>query len=371
MQNPKKNMDLPKVIFSLVFVICMIIASFWIVRPFVLGFIWASMIVIATWPFMIKLQSWFGGQRSFAVIIMTLSLLLLFIIPSVILVHIIINNSIPLIHLLSSGKFKFPTLIWLQDCPIIGNKLLHNYKKIINGGGNNIINQLQPYIGRTTEFFFIQASHFGRFIIHLGFMLVFSVILYWNGEKVTNIIRHVAFKLASQSGDAVVLLTGQVIRSVALGVVVTALLQGLLGWFGLIISGIPYSVLFMILTILFCLIQLGPLPILVPIAIWLYWNNNIIWGTFLLVWSGIICILDNILRPMLIKIGIDLPALLILSGVIGGILAFGIIGIFIGPVILIISYRMIASWMYEAPISKILVQHSTKKIPHKKKKTKY
>lgn len=370
MKDPQESMDLPKITFSLIFIITMAIASFWVIRPFVLGFSWASMVVIATWPFLLKLQSWFGGNRFFAVIVMTLILLLLFIIPAVFLVSTVIDNSIPLIHLFASKDFSFPKLIWLQDIPLIGEKLFLNYRKIIDGGGGGLIIQLQPYIGRTTEFFFIQAGHFGRFIIHLVFMLIFSTLLYWNGEKVTYTIRHIAFRLASQSGDSVVLLAGQAVRAIALGVLVTALVQGALAWMGLAISGIPYSSLLMIIVVLLCLIQIGPLPVLIPAIIWLYWINHTTWGTILLIWSCIICILDNILRPMLIRIGIDLPALLILSGVIGGLLAFGMIGVFIGPVILVISYRMILSWMYEAPVSHFLLNNITKKLLKKKKNIK-
>lgn len=370
MKDRRESMDLLKLAFSLIFIIAMAIASFWVIQPFVLGFAWASMIVIATWPLLLKLQNWLGGNRLFAVFMMTLILLLVLIIPAVFLVNILIDNSIPLIHILMSKDFKLPELLWLQDIPLIGTKLFLNYQKLIKGGSVGLISQLQPYFGKTTEFFFIQARHFGRFILHLSFMLIFSALLYWNGEKVSNTIRHLAFKLASHSGDAVVLLAGKAVRAVALGVVVTALLQGLLGWIGLVISGIPYSALLMIVIILLCLIQLGPLPVLIPAIVWLYWSDDTTWGTVLLIWSCIICILDNILRPMLIRIGIDLPSLLILSGVIGGLLAFGMIGVFIGPVILVISYRMILSWMYEAPISYFLLDNFTKKLLKKNVKTK-
>ncbi|CAL4042388.1 AI-2E family transporter YdiK [Buchnera aphidicola] len=349
MYNYKNSIDLPQAIFSLFFFIILTLTSFWIIRPFFLGFSWASMIVIATWPFMLKLQFLFGGKRYFAVIIMTIFLLLIFIIPVVFLVNSLIENSVPLMNWLTSGKLQFPNLNWLQDIPIIGIKLFISYHKLLNEGGVSLITQIQPYMGITTEFFIIQVGNFGRFVVDLIFMLIFSSILYWNGEQVGNIIRHFAFRLAAKPGDAVVLLAGQAIRAVALGVVVTALVQGILGGIGLVTLGIPYASLLMILIILFCLIQLGPLPVLIPAIVWLYWHGNATSGTVLLVWSGILCILDHILRPVLIRIGADLPILLILSGVIGGLLAFGMIGLFIGPVVLVISYRLLSSWMNEIP----------------------
>ncbi|RWR03513.1 hypothetical protein ED28_00570 [[Pantoea] beijingensis] len=349
MKNLQRDVDLPQIIFTLMFVIIMIVACFWIVQPFILGFAWASMVVIATWPLMIALQGWLWGRRSLAVIVMTLLLVLLFVIPVALLVNSLIDNSGPLINWAKSGRLVIPQLLWLQDLPMVGNKLYSSYQTLIEGGGGAVMAKLQPYVGRTTGFFVSQAGHFGRFMIHLGLMLLFSVLLYWRGEQVGNGIRHFAFRLASHRGDAAVLLAGQAVRAVALGVVVTALVQGVLGGIGLVVTGIPYATLLTVLMILCCLVQLGPLLVLVPAIIWLYWSGDTTWGTVLLVWSCVVGTLDNVLRPMLIRMGADLPMILILSGVIGGLIAFGMIGLFIGPVVLAVSYRLVSVWMHEAP----------------------
>ncbi len=153
-------------------------------------------------------------------------------------------------------------------------------------------------------------------------MLLFSALLYWRGEQVAQGIRHFATRLAGVRGDAAVLLAAQAIRAVALGVVVTALVQAVLGGIGLAVSGVPYATLLTVLMILSCLVQLGPLPVLIPAIIWLYWTGDTTWGTVLLVWSGVVGTLDNVIRPMLIRMGADLPLILILSGVIGGLIAF-------------------------------------------------
>lgn len=156
--------------------------------------------------------------------------------------------------------------------------------------------KLQPYIGRTTSFFVSQAGHFGRLMVHLALMLLFSILLYWRGERVGQGIRHFAYRLASRRGDAVVLLAGQAIRAVALGVVVTALLQGVIGGIGLALSGIPYATILTVVMILCCLIQIGPLLVLVPAIIWLYWSGDTTWGTVLLVWSCVVATMDSFVR---------------------------------------------------------------------------
>ncbi|QCI24223.1 AI-2E family transporter YdiK [Buchnera aphidicola (Muscaphis stroyani)] len=354
MQNPKENMDLSQSILSLIFVISMSIVSFLVIYPFILSFSWASMIVIATWPLMLKLQRLFGGDRFFAVLLMILILILLFIIPIVFLVHSLIQSSIPLVHWLSSNTLEFPELSWLQDIPLVGKKIFSSYHKLLEGDGGELIREVKPYMGRTTEFVVVQAKKCGLFIVHLGLMLFFSIILYWNGEKISNSIRHFAFRLSNKNGDAIVLLAAQAVRAVALGVVVTALIQAILSGIGLFISGMPYWTLLMIVIVFSCLIQLGPLPILIPCILWLYWNKDTNLGTVLLVWSLFLFILDNVLRPFLIRMGADFPIILILSGVIGGLIEFGIIGLFIGPVVLVIFYRLIISWLYGISISSFL-----------------
>ena len=348
MKSLYRDMDLPQILFTLMFILLLIVACLWVVQPFILGFAWASMVVIATWPLMFKLQNLLWGRRSLAVIAMTIILLLLFIFPIALLVNSLIDNSAP-VFAWATQSHMMPELTWLNSIPMIGEKLYSSYHKLVAGGGAAIMTQVQPYIGRTTGFFVAQAGHFGRFMIHLAVMLLFSVLLYWRGEQAAHGIRHFAFRMAGRRGDAAVLLAGQAIRAVALGVVVTALVQGILGGIGLAISGIPYATLLTVLMILCCLVQIGPLLVLVPAIIYLYWSGDTTWGTVLLIWSCVVGTLDNVLRPMLIRLGADLPMILILSGVIGGLIAFGMIGLFIGPVVLAVSYRLVSVWTHEAP----------------------
>ncbi|MER2788967.1 AI-2E family transporter YdiK, partial [Escherichia coli] len=287
--------------------------------------------------------------RSLAVLVMTLLLVMVFIIPIALLVNSIVDGSGPLIKAISSGDMTLPDLAWLNTIPVIGAKLYAGWHNLLDMGGTAIMAKVRPYIGTTTTWFVGQAAHIGRFMVHCALMLLFSALLYWRGEQVAQGIRHFATRLAGVRGDAAVLLAAQAIRAVALGVVVTALVQAVLGGIGLAVSGVPYATLLTVLMILSCLVQLGPLPVLIPAIIWLYWTGDTTWGTVLLVWSGVVGTLDNVIRPMLIRMGADLPLILILSGVIGGLIAFGMIGLFIGPVLLAVSWRLFAAWVEEVP----------------------
>jgi len=363
MVDLRQSRDVPQTMLSVLFLAIMIIACLWIVQPFILGFAWAGTVVIATWPLLLRLQRVLFGRRSLAVLVMMILLILLFIIPVALLVNSLVDTSGPVIHAITTGVTSPPDLAWLHSIPLVGDKLYTGWHSLLDMGGSAIMAKLRPYVGATTTWFVGQAAHIGRFMLHCGLMLLFSALLYWRGEKVALGIRHFAVRLAANRGDAAVLLAGQAIRAVALGVVVTALVQAVLGGVGLAVTGVPYATLFTVLMLLTCLVQLGPLLVLVPAIIWLYWSGDSTWGTVLLVWSVVVGTLDNVIRPVLIRMGADLPLILILSGVIGGLVAFGMIGLFIGPVLLAVSWRLFSAWVNEVPLPEEVSENTLTDIP--------
>jgi len=120
------------------------------------------------------------------------------------------------------------------------------------------------------------------------------------------------------------------------------------------------------LMFMLCIAQLGPTLVLAPAVVWLYWSGDTGWGTFLLVWTVIVGTMDNFLRPLLIKQGADLPLLLILAGVIGGLLAFGLVGIFVGPVVLAVTYTLLEAWLDDAPLVAEAASASIAESPRRK-----
>jgi predicted PurR-regulated permease PerM len=128
---------------------------------------------------------------------------------------------------------------------------------------------------------------------------------------------------------------------------VTALVQSLISGLGLWIAGVPRAGLLLAVIFVLCVAQLGPLLVLVPAVIWLFWSGSIGWGIALGVLTAFVGVVDNILKPLLIRRGVDLPLLLIVAGVIGGLVGFGVVGLFIGPVILAVTYTLLESWVQE------------------------
>ncbi len=349
MINDRQPRDIPQVLLSVLFLSLIIVSCLWVVQPFILSFAWAGTVVIATWPVLLRLQRLLLGKRALAVLVMTVLLFLLFVIPIARLVNSLVDNSAPLIKMFTTGSVSLPDFAWLNSIPLIGGKLYSAWHGLLDMGGAAIMAKIRPYIGTTTTWFVGQAAHIGKLLVYCGLMLLFSALLYWQGEKVAYGFRYFATRLAAKRGDAAVLLAGQAIRAVALGVVVTALTQAVLGGIGLAVTGVPYAALLTVVMIFTCLVQLGPLIVLIPSIIWLYYSGDTTWGTVLLVWSCVVGTMDNVIRPMLIRMGADLPMILILSGVIGGLIAFGMIGLFIGPVLLAVSWRLYDAWVHEVP----------------------
>jgi predicted PurR-regulated permease PerM len=154
-----------------------------------------------------------------------------------------------------------------------------------------------------------------------------------------------AQRLAGARGENSARLAAQAIRGVALGIIVTALIQTALAWIGLAVTGVPFAPVLTALAFVLCIAQVGPGLVLLLGVVWLYWSGQSGWATGLLVWTLLVGSLDNFLRPILIRKGADLPLLLIFVGVVGGLLAFGIIGIFVGPVVLAVSYTLLVDWV--------------------------
>jgi predicted PurR-regulated permease PerM len=177
--------------------------------------------------------------------------------------------------------------------------------------------------------------------------VIVAGVLYASGEEVEAWVRALARRLAGDNGDNVVTLAAQSIRAVAMGIVVTALAQALLGGIGLAVAGVPFVGVLTAAMFILGIAQIGAGPVLICAIAWVYWSGDAVWGTVLLVWSVLVMSLDNVLRPLLIKRGADLPLTLIFTGVIGGLFAFGIIGLFIGPLVLAVVHTLLSEWIHK------------------------
>jgi predicted PurR-regulated permease PerM len=211
--------------------------------------------------------------------------------------------------------------------------------------------EVAPYAGTLARWFIAEAGGLGIMLLQFLLTVIFAAIMYSAGEDAAAQALQFGRRLAGERGETAVHLAGQAIRGVAMGVVITAVIQAALGGLGLAICGVPFATILTAIMFMLCIAQLGPSPVLVPAVIWMFWNGDTTWASVLLVWSLVVISLDNFIRPILIKRSADLPLLLIFIGVIGGLMAFGLIGIFVGPVVLAVGFTLLQAWIADRRVA--------------------
>lgn len=351
--NPKPIQDLARITLGVLFLVLLMVTSLWIVWPFLGATIWAAMVVVATWPMMTGLQKRLRGRRWAAVTVMTLAILLCLIVPLTLAITTIVDYHDDITGKLttfSESPLPLPPS-WVEGIPLVGAKIDHEWRNLAATTPEELNAKISPYIKTALTWFGRQAGTFGLLLLHFLLMVIITAFLYAIGEQAALAVRRFGRRLAGERGEASVILSGQAIRAVALGVVVTAIVQTLLAGIGLAICGIPFAAVLTAIIFILCIAQLGPTLVMAPSVIWLYWSGEPVWGTVLLVFAVLAGGLDNFLRPILIRRGADLPLPLILAGVIGGLIGFGVIGLFVGPVVLAVTYRLLQSWVAEGDIA--------------------
>lgn len=343
--------DLTRTVLAVLFLGLLIGLLLWILRPFLAPIIWSTMIVVATWPLMRAVEARAGGRRSVAVGIMILALSVILILPFPAAIGTLVINAGEMTDWVKSmtALKPAPPPDWLTDLPLVGTAIAQGWEGLSSLGLEDWARKAAPYAGAFGKWFAAQVGSIGLVFVEFVLTIVISAILYVNGEGAAEQVLRFGRRLAGANGEAAVRLAAQAIRGVALGVVVTALVQSVLGGIGLAVAGVPFAAVFTVLMFILSVAQIGPVPVLVPAVIWLYWNGNTGWGTFLLIVTIVVGTLDNFLRPVLIKKGANLPLLLVFTGVVGGLVAFGLIGIFIGPVVLAVAYTLLQAWIHEQP----------------------
>jgi predicted PurR-regulated permease PerM len=244
------------------------------------------------------------------------------------------------------GQFTVPPPPdFVADIPLVGPKIAAAWTDFAAQGGEKLAATAQSHAAEATQWLVKRLGGFTRLLVQILLMIVIAAVLYARGEQAARGLLLFARRLGGERGENAVILAGQTVRAVALGVIVTAVAQTMLAGLGLFVAGVPLAGVLSGVVLVLCIAQIGPTFVLLPAVVWLYGRGDATWGTVLLIWSIAVIPLDNILRPILIKRGAPLPLLLVFAGVIGGLVSLGIIGIFVGPVVLAVANSLIRTWV--------------------------
>jgi predicted PurR-regulated permease PerM len=350
MRAPTTPQDLARSSLSVLFMVGLTAASFWILRPFLPALLWATMIVVAAWPMMLQVEALLWGRRAVGRHRDDGG-------PGAHLCGALLPGGGHARHSISmkswigrnrsnrSRCLRLPG--WVESVPFLGPKVATAWREFASSGPEELARYAAPYARVTGSWLLGQLGSLGAMTGQFLLTLLMAAVLFARGDVAVTDLCRFGRRLAGARGERAVNLAGQAIRGVALGIVLVALGQAVLAGIGLAVAGVPFAVLLTALMFLFGVVQVGVVPVLVLAVAWLYWQGSSGWATALLVWTIFVGTIDNVIRPILIQKGAQLPLLLVVAGVIGGLISFGLVGIFVGPVVLGVSYMLFEAWLWD------------------------
>lgn len=326
------------------------VACFLVVRPFLSATLWAGILALTTWPLFCRVRGWVRGRATIAAAIMTGGVILILVVPLAFGGVALAQSAEPWFeharNWLDRGLPEPPA--WLMALPLAG-EWLHARWVAFASDGSQAVRDLKPLIEPAKQWALSAGRSLGEgiFTLLLSAMIVFF--LWRDGEVIATRVRRMAERVAGERALQLAEVARTTIRGTVYGILGTALAQGALATIGFAIAGVPGALVLGVVTFFLSVVPVGPPLVWGPAAFWVYQQGHISWAIFLVVWGvAVVSSVDNFLKPLLISRGSKLPFILVLIGVLGGVMAFGFVGIFLGPTLLAVAYRLLDDWTARA-----------------------
>jgi predicted PurR-regulated permease PerM len=316
-----------------------------IVRPFMLPLIWGVIIAIASYQGFVRLERGLSGHSHLAAILWTILGLILVLGPVGMLAGVLVDDVQTLAtHLRADGLHVPAPPDAIATWPFVGEPA-HRFWSLASTNLSAALAEIRTQIRALSVFVLAAIANAGLGMLQLVIAVIIAGLLLPQAEGGARAADAVATRLAGERGPSLVTLAGATVRSVARGVLGTAMIQALLAGVGLVVAGVPAAGLLAFVCLILCTVQIGPGLVLVPAMIYLFWNAETTTAILFTAWSIPVMLIDNVLKPLLMRSSIDVPTVIILIGVIGGLLAYGLIGVFLGPVIIALGYELFRAWV--------------------------
>ena len=378
-----------------VVVVLLLFGSLLVLWPFLSAVLWAIVLSFSIWPVHRRLVAWLGGRHTLAALIITLVFLAALVVPLIVAVANLAGDARALTgagrEWLASGA---ATPAWIGRVPLVGppasrywNDLADELREMMAAADSTaaavvpttaptVAPTLVPTVvpdvvpvpatspttssapvdrsklrqtiravlawGRSFLVTFGLAIGAGVMQVVLSLLLMFFILK--DGEALATRLASMAARISAERGTVLLDLAGGTVRGVVYGILGTALAQGIMAGIGFLIAGVPGATLLGLLTFLLSVLPMGPPLVWLPAAGWLFHQGRPGWGVFMLIWGVGVSSIDNVVKPLIISRGSKMPFVLIFLGVLGGALTFGLIGVFIGPTLLAVAYRLIDEW---------------------------
>ena len=332
-------------------VVCLGLLGYWsliLLRPFLAIIVWSIIIAVALYPIFDWLSAKLYGHRALAAVAVTVFTLFVMLGPVTWLALSLAETVQTLFAQFGDGSLVIPPPSGaVKAWPLIGEKLYETWL-LASTNLRALIIEVAPHFKPLGTSLLVAAGSVGTNLIKFIVALVISGFLLIPGPSLVHSVKNIFGRVAAERGEEFVDLAGATIRNISRGIIGIAILQALLAGIGLLFAGVPAAGLFSFLVLLLGVIQIGPSVVLVPLIVWSWFAMDTTTAILFTLYMVPVNLLDNILRPLVAK-GLKTPMLVILIGVLGGTLAHGIIGLFVGPIVLSIAWQLLAVWTQDAP----------------------
>ena len=332
--------------------VLLVLWCFNIIRPFILPVLWAAIFAVALHPLFTRLQAILGGREKLTASLMTLVALSLLITPTLMLSNSLIEGAMRVSDNIEAGTVSIPPPSEkVKDWPIIGKSLDKTWS-LASTNLSAALHKFEPQLEAIGGKLLGAAAGASMGILMFIFAIIISGVLLVYARSSRQSIEAIASRLMGEfRGKEFVNLASATIRSVAQGVLGIALIQSILAGIGFMIMGVPYAGLWAFIVLLLAIVQLPPLLVLAPIIVYEFSVADTVPAVIFMIWNIIISGSDAFLKPLFLGRGMDIPMLVILLGAIGGMILSGIIGLFIGAVVLAVGYKLFMAWLAQDELS--------------------
>lgn len=351
-----------KQILLIVFILVLLGMAWQVLSPFLVPVVWAIILAFSSWPLYQRLRVSLKNRVNLAALLMTLTMAVTIILPIFWLFFTIKFELTIAANMVSErlghGQIVLPDLI--KNLPLVGHEIA-NWFTLISTQPDKLKASMQTLLSHTDKVAFDILGGIGRNLAKMGFALLTLFFVYRDGEKGLTQIVVVSRYMIGPRVKVYIETAGKATRGAVYGVVFTALAQGFFAGLGYWVAGLSAPIMLAFITVLFALIPFGTPIIWGSIGLWLIITGNLWAGLGLIIWCLIVVSwVDNIVRPFVVSQNVELPFILAFFGVLGGLSAFGLVGLFIGPVILAVAYAVWREWLAASPAGQHLSADQTR-----------
>jgi predicted PurR-regulated permease PerM len=323
-----------------------VISSYMIFKPFIIPVAWGIIIAVSLFPLAKKMNSLLGNRKKLTAAILTVLLILLVIIPTVLFTGSIIDSITRLSKNFEEGKISFTLPENTGELSPSKQFVIDKWQEI-SQNMEEVLVKIAPQLKQVGQFILTSITGLGGALIMFIIAIIIAGVFLSDADGGHKAALKLFKKLTGDRAAELLNLSVSTIRSVAQGVIGVAIIQAILVGIGFFIAGVPGASVLTLIVMIMAIVQLPPIIIIIPVIIYVYSTASTGVAIAFAVWSILASLSDNVLKPMLLGRGMDIPMLVILIGALGGMIAAGMIGLFVGPVVLALAYQLFQAWMDE------------------------